>query len=121
MTAKHIKLVMNSIKQEKSKIINNAQEDASKLLFETQQYIEKLKQKALIDINNQAKQIIDEAVNVSNEEFNNMRRDIEHLSVNVAETMIKKILSDLFSEPEKHQLIVRALKQIHVQYDQNTN
>jgi F-type H+-transporting ATPase subunit b len=119
MYTKNIKLIMNNINKEKYKIIHNAQQDANKLLVETKQYIENLKQETLLDINKQAKQIFDTAINTSKEECRNMKRDMEHLSLNVAEIIIKKVLYDIFSKTEQNQLVVRALKQINMKYNEH--
>jgi F-type H+-transporting ATPase subunit b len=121
IAAQYTKSIINDANNEKNKIINSAQQDADKLLIETKQYINKLKEKALIDINNQAKQIIETARKTADNEYKNMKREIEYLSVNIAEITIKKVLSDLFNEKEKHQLIIQALNKINIVYEQNTN
>jgi F0F1-type ATP synthase, subunit b len=120
--AESAKLALENAGEEKKKILVSAKNDADSYTSSVKRSLEDAKTQASIDAKKQAEQIVDDAKQKAAAEFESMSRQIGTMSVGVSEKILAHVISNLFTDEEKQQLLSRAVERIEKGgYEKNSN
>ena len=96
---------------QKTEILKNARKDADKIIEITKQSVQNIKQKATDDAKKQAVEIVE-----------NAKRSAKEEQEKASKKVVSKILSEIFTEKEKTEILSRAINKIeHSGYEKTNN
>jgi F-type H+-transporting ATPase subunit b len=110
--AENAKIILENASEEKKNILTEAKSRADMLVAKLKVSVKETNEKAIIETKHRSEQIIDDAKQKAAAEFENMNKKIGKMSADISGKIMSKVLSDLFTETEKQELISRALKKI---------
>ncbi|MDR1928603.1 MAG: ATP synthase F0 subunit B [Endomicrobium sp.] len=109
----HIKITLTKANEEKKIILMNAKQVADKMIASTSISLEKIKQKSIMQTKQLSDQILSDAKRKASIEFEIASKQISKMSLDIANIVIKKILSNFFDDDEKQKLLSRVIKKIN--------
>ncbi|MDR3256598.1 MAG: F0F1 ATP synthase subunit B [Endomicrobium sp.] len=110
--AKNAKIALENAGEEGKKIISEAKSNAETLTAAMKVSIEETKENATFEAKRRSEQIIDDAKQKAEAEFENMNKQIGKMSIDISGKVISKVFSSLFTDDEKQKLVSRALEKI---------
>jgi F-type H+-transporting ATPase subunit b len=107
---------------QKTEILKNARKDADKIIEITKQSVQNIKQKATDDAKKQAVEIVENAKRSAKEEQEKASKKVGLMSIDISKKVVSKILSEIFTEKEKTEILSRAINKIeHSGYEKTNN
>jgi F-type H+-transporting ATPase subunit b len=116
--AENIKKSLENATKEGMKILEEAKNNANKLMFAVKASAADAKKKAITEARCQSEQIMVDAKQRAEAEIESMNKKVCKTSIEISEKLISKILSGLFTDDEKQKLISRASEKM---YEKLTN
>ncbi len=110
--AENAKIVLKNVFEEKKNILAKAKSSADILMATVKVSIKETKEKAILETKQRSEQILDDAKQKAETEFESMNKKIGKISIDISGKILSKVLSDLFTETEKQKLISRSLEKI---------
>ncbi|MDR1695019.1 MAG: F0F1 ATP synthase subunit B [Endomicrobium sp.] len=110
--AEDARISLENAAQERQKILSAAKADADALAASSKVSLEETKEKLTAEAKNRSQQIIDEAKQKADAEFESMNKRIGEMSVEIAGKVVSQTLAGLFTDDEKLKITARALDRI---------
>ncbi|MDR1259894.1 MAG: F0F1 ATP synthase subunit B [Endomicrobium sp.] len=107
------KIILENANKKKYDILQEAKDNSEILTATAKASIKAMKEQSIFDAKNCYEQIIDDAKQKAEAEFENMNKQLGKISVDISEKIISKVLSNLFTDDEKQILTSRALEKMH--------
>lgn len=120
--AENAKKSLQEADVQKIGILKVAKIDADKILENTKNVAQSLKQKSIEDAKKQSIDIVSDAKKQALEEFEKTSKQIGKMSVDISQKIVSKVLSELFTEQEKSAILSKAIEKIEkTGYEKGTN
>lgn len=120
--AENAKKSLQEADAQKIGILKVAKIDADKILENTKNVAQNLKQKSIEDAKKQSIDIVSDAKKQALEEFEKTSKQIGKISVDISQKIVSKVLSELFTEQEKSVILSKAIEKIEkTGYEKGTN
>lgn len=120
--AESAKQALKTADIQKIEILKNARKDADKMIEITKHSIQSIKQQAIDESKQQAKEIIETAKKSAEAEHEAASKKVGVMSIDLSKNIVSKILSELFTEEDKNVVLARAVEKIeNSEYGKATN
>ncbi len=119
--AKNAKEALKIADTQKTEILKNAKKDADKIIEITKQSVQNIKQQATDDAKKQAIEIVENAKKAAKDEQEKASKKVGLMSIDISKKVVSKILSEIFSEKEKTEILTRAVNKIEHSGYEKTN
>lgn len=107
---------------QKTEILKNARKDADKIIEITKQSVQSIRQRATDDAKKQAIEIVENAKKSAKDEQEKASKKVGLMSIDISKKVVSKILSEIFSDKEKTEILSRAIDKIeHSGYEKTNN
>jgi F-type H+-transporting ATPase subunit b len=107
---------------ERAQIIKTARIDADKLVTDAKSASDAARKQSLEDARKQSQGIVDDAKLKAEREFENVSKNAGAMSLNLSQKVVGKILSEIFSDAQKQEILNKAIDKIKTSnYEQPSN
>lgn len=103
---------MISAEEKKDEIINKAAKEADKIINESKKSAQEASEKILVETRNESEKIIRNAKEQANLEKEAIEKQISSIAIEASQKILDSIITDLFSEKEKQDILKRSVKKI---------
>jgi F-type H+-transporting ATPase subunit b len=98
--------------EEKSDILHKASKESQKIIEDTKKSAEAIKEEILNSARTDADKLMAEAKKQSELEMDKMRKEAQHMSLQLSKTILERVIVQMFSKEEQEKLIKKGLQEI---------